>query len=238
MATKLLKKDLVSAYKELDKLAGIDPAIEYNEMSDKQFEKELWQTYLELVDPEQDEFTKKTQATFDALVEKYGEELPEEEEEEEVDEAEEEHVDDDDEEEEEEEEEEEPAPKKKPVKKGAAKKTKKPEPEPEEEEDDEEEEDEEEEEEKPKKAKKEKKAPKPKKEKKDKGPGRAENFAQIFNEGVPYTADEYVQKMVELYPRKINTDVPARVHFSAYSKLLIVLGYMKKTADGKYVKVG
>jgi hypothetical protein len=44
--------------------------------------------------------------------------------------------------------------------------------------------------------------------------------------------------MVELYPRKINTDVPARVHFSAYSKLLIVLGYMKKTADGKYVKVG
>lgn len=234
MATKLLKKDLVSAYKELDKLAGIDPAIEYDEMSDKQFEKELWQTYLELVDPEQDEFTKKTQATFDALVEKYGEELPEdEEEEEEVDEAEEEHAgDDDDDDEEEEEEEEEPAPKKKPVKKGTAKKTKKVEPEP-----DDEDEEEEEEEEKPKKVKKEKKAPKPKKEKKDKGPGRAENFAQIFNEGIPLTADEYVQKMVDLYPRKINTDVPARVHFSAYSKLLIVLGYMKKE-NGKYVKVG
>ena len=123
MAKKLTKKDLVVAYKELDKVIGIEPPIEYDELSLEEFEEELYKTYVDLVE-EGDKFSKATQAVFDALTEKYGTEDEEEEDEEEEDED----------EEEEDEEEEKPAP---PVKKG-----KKPEPEPEDE-DEEEEEDEE-----------------------------------------------------------------------------------------------
>ena len=71
MAKKLTKKDLVAAYKELDKVAGIDPAIEYDELSLEEFEKELYITIDQVVE-EGDKFSKATQAVFDALAEKYG----------------------------------------------------------------------------------------------------------------------------------------------------------------------
>ncbi len=137
MAKKLTKKDLVVAYKELDKVIGIEPPIEYEDLKQDEFEEELYKTYVDLVE-EGDKFSKATQAVFDALTEKYGTEDEEEEDEEEEDEDEEEEDEDeeeeDEDEEEEDEEEEKPAP---PVKKG-----KKPEPEPEDEDEEEEEEDE------------------------------------------------------------------------------------------------
>ena len=155
MKKELTKKDLVSAYKELDKVVGIEPPIDYDDLSLNDFETELFATYSDLVE-EGDKFSKATQAVFDALTEKYGDEKPEETEEEddeeieEIEEVEEDNDDeeveeeDDDEEDDDEEEEEIPVP----VKKGKVK----PEPvpvkkskkvvEPEEEDDDDEEEDE------------------------------------------------------------------------------------------------
>lgn len=114
---KLTKKDLVKAYEELDKVVGIDPAIEHKKMEQEEFEKELFDTYKDLVQ-EGDEFSKASQAIFDALEEKYGtaeeeeEDAPEEEDEEEEEEddddaPEEEEEDEEDEEEEDEDEEEE-----------------------------------------------------------------------------------------------------------------------------------
>ena len=85
MAKKLTKKDLVAAYKELDKVAGIDPAIEYDELSLEEFEKELYITIDQVVE-EGDKFSKATQAVFDALAEKYGTEEEEEEEDDDEDE--------------------------------------------------------------------------------------------------------------------------------------------------------
>ena len=201
----ITKRQLISAYKELDKVVGIDPPIEYEDLSMEVFAKELHETADELVEPG-DEFTEQTQGIFNQLkeqIESGVEEEPKEPEEskKQVDEAEE--VD-------------------------------KSEEEPKEQYADEKEEEEPKKEEKIK-AKKEGKKTK-KKESKPKN-GRAENFAEIFNKEIPLTKDEYIQKMVELYPKKTNTDVPARVHFGVYSKLLLVLGYMKKTNDGKYVKV-
>ena len=78
MAKKLTKKDLVVAYKELDKVIGIEPPIEYDELSLEEFEEELYKTYVDLVE-EGDKFSKATQAVFDALTEKYGTEDEEEE---------------------------------------------------------------------------------------------------------------------------------------------------------------
>jgi hypothetical protein len=78
MAKSLTKKELVSAYKELDKEIGIEPPIEYDELSLEEFEKELYDTVTELVE-EGDTFTKATQAVFDALNAKYGDETEEEE---------------------------------------------------------------------------------------------------------------------------------------------------------------
>jgi hypothetical protein len=108
----LKKKDLVSAYKELDKVVGIDPAIEYDELTLPEFEKELHGS-LSLIE-EGDKFSKATQAVFDALIEKYGEPGDEEEDVEDEDEdVEDEDEDEDaDNEDEDDDAEEEPAPKK------------------------------------------------------------------------------------------------------------------------------
>ncbi len=249
MAKKLTKKDLVSAYKELDKVVGIDPAIEYDELTLEEFEIELYNS-LELIE-EGDKFTKATQAVFDALTEKYGnaDEDQDDEEDDEEDEIPELDEDDEKEEEEDDEEDEEEEPEPEPVKKGKAKgkekpkpepkskaKSKvKPEPEPEEEDEDE---DEDEDEPAPKKKgkvkeEKPKKEPKPKREKLE--VTRADNFAEIWNEGVAYTRNEWVDKMIELYPKKTGK-VPAQVHFAAYSSILLKLGFMKKTKDNKFVK--
>lgn len=138
MAKKLTKKDLVVAYKELDKVIGIEPPIEYEDLKQDEFEEELYKTYVDLVE-EGDEFSKPVQATFDALAEKYGnaeedqededddeeDEIPEPEEDE--DEGEEEDEDEDEEEDEDDEEEPEPV---KPAPKGKAKGKEKPKPEP------------------------------------------------------------------------------------------------------------
>lgn len=96
----LTKKRLIAAYEELDKKIGIDPPIEYDEMSQEDFEQELFDIISdqEMV-TENDKFSKVTEATFDLLREKFEEEEPEDDYEEE-------------EEEDEEDEEEEPAPKK------------------------------------------------------------------------------------------------------------------------------
>jgi chemotaxis protein histidine kinase CheA len=141
MAKKVTKKDLVAAYKELDKVVGgVDPEIEYDGMSLEEFEEELNNTAHDLIEPT-DKFSKSTQDIFDYLTEKYGtgnddEEEIEEEDEEEIEE-----------EEEEEEEEEKPIPV--PVKKGKKgnKPESEPEPEPEPEEEDEEDEEDEDEDE-------------------------------------------------------------------------------------------
>jgi len=150
---KITKKELVAAYKELDKVVGgVEPAINHDELTADEFEKELYETVNDLVE-EDDEFSEKTQKVFDYLAEKYGDAEEEEDEaEEEEDEAEEEAEDDEAEEEAEDDEEEEPEPE--PVKKGKAKKEApvpapkkgkaKPEPEPEEDDEDDDEEAEEE----------------------------------------------------------------------------------------------
>jgi len=152
----LKKKDLVSAYKELDKVVGIDPAIEYDELTLPEFEKELHGS-LSLIE-EGDKFSKPTQAVFDALIEKYGEPGDEEDEnvedDDENEDAEDEDNEDDDAEDEDEDDEEEepvPAPKKgkaKPepvvVKKPAKKKVEVVEEDDEDEDEDEDEDDEEE----------------------------------------------------------------------------------------------
>lgn len=244
MAKKLTKKDLVVAYKELDKVIGIEPPIEYEDLKQDEFEEELYKTYVDLVE-EGDEFSKPVQATFDALAEKYGnaeEDQDEDEEEDEIPEPDEDE--DEDEEEDEEPEPVKPAPKgkakgkekPKPEPKGKAKGKAKPEPEPD---DDEEDEDEDEPVAKPVKKGKVEKAPKiekPKKEKKEKLEStRADNFAEIWNEGVAYTRGEWVDKMMALYPKKTGK-VPAQVHFAAYSAILLKLGFMKKTKDDKFVK--
>jgi chemotaxis protein histidine kinase CheA len=119
MSKKFTKKELVAAYKELDKVVGVSPAIDYDDLSVEDFEKELHTTADDLIEPS-DKFSKATQAIFDALKEKYGEDVSEEEEDEEV---------------------------VKPVKKGKAKPEPEEEEEEDEEEEEEEEEDEEEEEE-------------------------------------------------------------------------------------------
>ena len=88
----MTKRQLISAYKELDKVVGIDPPIEYEDLSMEVFAKELHETADELVEPG-DEFTEQTQGIFNQLKEQIegGVEEPKEpkEPEEQVDEAEE-----------------------------------------------------------------------------------------------------------------------------------------------------
>lgn len=126
MAKKLTKKDLVVAYKELDKVIGIEPPIEYENLKQDEFEEELYKTYVDLVE-EGDEFSKPVQATFDALAEKYGN--AEEDQEDEEDDEEDEIPEPEEDEDEDEEEDEEPEPVK-PAPKGKAKGKEKPKPEP------------------------------------------------------------------------------------------------------------
>jgi len=65
----LKKATLLAAYQELNDLAGIEPPITWK--TQDQFEKELHETVVQLVEPD-DEFSKETQAVFDALAEKFG----------------------------------------------------------------------------------------------------------------------------------------------------------------------
>jgi len=102
---KLKKADLISAYQELDKVVeGIEPPIECEKLKLEELEEELHDAYVELSlnADEDDEFTKPTQKTFDALIEKYGKEVlyPDEEDEEDEDAEDEEEDEIDDEEEE------------------------------------------------------------------------------------------------------------------------------------------
>jgi hypothetical protein len=88
---KFKKADLVSAYDEFDEVVeGIEPPINHAKLSLKEFEEELHDAYVELSLGEDDEYTEKTQKTFDGLIEKYGKEVihSDEEEEEEEDEPE------------------------------------------------------------------------------------------------------------------------------------------------------
>jgi outer membrane biosynthesis protein TonB len=119
---KFKKADLVSAYDELDEVAEVEPPIDHAKLSLKEFEEELHDAYVELSLGEDDEYTEKTQKTFDGLIEKYGKEVihsDEEEEEEEEEETDEPELEETEEEEPEEEEEDEPEPEPapKPVKK-------------------------------------------------------------------------------------------------------------------------
>jgi outer membrane biosynthesis protein TonB len=220
MGTKnLTKGELKSAYDELDEIAGIQPPIIWT--SQDQFERELYETIVALVEPG-DKFSKETQSVFDTLKEMYEDDVPDisEEVEPEVEET---------------TEEPEPEPEPEPVKaplKGKAKAQKKTTPKP------------------PveakvvknevpqeKEVKSEPVAP-VKEEDDDKSEGltRADNFATIYGEGMPYTKKEWIKKMQDLYPKKVKNDVGARLHFNVYSKLLIALGELKVTEDGKYVK--
>jgi outer membrane biosynthesis protein TonB len=68
MAKKLTKRQLVAAYKELDKVIGVDPPIDYEDLSVEEFARELLETVEELVEPG-DKFSDSTQAIFDQLKE-------------------------------------------------------------------------------------------------------------------------------------------------------------------------
>jgi len=206
---KLTEKQLKNAYTELDELAGIEPPVIWS--SQEQFEKELYEVVVEFVTPS-DKFTEATQSVFDTLIQKF------------------EGVGQEDEtdnlpgqEDEVEKEKPEPEPIPEPIpepKKKVGNSKKKTEP-------------------KPKPESKKEVEPKPEKPKKTdvpEGLTRADNFAQIYAEGVPYTKKEWIKKMHELYPGEVKNDVGARLHFNVYSKLLISLGKMKVTEDGKYVK--
>lgn len=102
----ITKEQLIEAYLELDEVVGIEPPIEYEEMGLNALAKEVHETVVALVEPE-DEFTAKTQKVFDLLAEMYDED-DDDEEPEEDDEQEDEDEDDDDEEVFEEEEDDEP----------------------------------------------------------------------------------------------------------------------------------
>lgn len=230
MATKkLTEKQLKSAYAELDAIAGIQPPIVW--LSQDQFERELHETVTDLVEPD-DKFTDATQSVFDTLAEKFNNEPDVEDEPEEEDYAPV-PVDTTDDEEEEVEEELEPEPEPEPVKPKVKAATKKPtakspvkkdktvDDKP-----------------KVKAAPKKEKVKQPVSQESDQPESatRADNFATIYLEGVPYTRKEWIKKMQDLYPKKVKNDVGARLHFNVYSKLLITLGKMKVTEDGKYVK--
>jgi outer membrane biosynthesis protein TonB len=66
MAKKLTKRQLVAAYKELDTVIGVDPPIDYEDLSVEEFARELLETVEELVEPG-DKFSDSTQAIFDQL---------------------------------------------------------------------------------------------------------------------------------------------------------------------------
>jgi outer membrane biosynthesis protein TonB len=68
MTKKLTKRQLVAAYKELDKVIGVDPPIDYEDLSVEEFSRELLETVEELVEPG-DKFTDSTQEIFDQLKE-------------------------------------------------------------------------------------------------------------------------------------------------------------------------
>jgi outer membrane biosynthesis protein TonB len=68
MAKKLTKRQLVAAYKELDTVIGVDPPIDYEDLSVEEFARELLETVEELVEPG-DKFSDSTQAIFDQLKE-------------------------------------------------------------------------------------------------------------------------------------------------------------------------
>ena len=222
MATKkLTEKQLKSAYAELDALAGIQPPIVW--LSQDQFERELHETVTDLVEPD-DKFTDATQSVFDTLAEKFKDGGSENDEDDVED------VPTASPEEDEEEPEPEPEPvkpkvkaaKKKPAAKSPVKKDETVDDKP-----------------KVKAAPKKEEVKQPVSQEKDDQPEsltRADNFATIYAEGVPYTKKEWIKKMQDLYPKKVKNDVGARLHFNVYSKLLITLGKMKVTEDGKYVK--
>ncbi len=197
---KFTKAQLMSAYEELDDVAGIQPPIVWT--TQELFERELYETIVQLIEPD-DEFTKKTQSLFDDLIAKYQnlkEESTPEPETDVDDETEDDYETDVDDETELEDDTPEP------------------------------EIDDTETKVKPKAE------PKPKDDTVPESLTRADNFASIYKEQIPYTKDEWIKKMEDLYPKKVKNDVGARLHFNVYSKLMLTLGKMKITEDGKYVK--
>ena len=211
---KVTMKELTAAYKELDEKMDLDPKINFKKMDQEEFEKELFDTIDELLEPE-DKFSKSTQAVWDYLNKKYKEE------------------DEDEEEDEEEEEEEEPA---KPVK-GKGKAPAKPEPsakekgkkQPEPEEEDEEEE----EDEKPAKKKTESK-----KGKKVGGPGIIASIAKYIEEAGKkgISKEEILKKLKKDFPEReeasmkntINVQVPNRMSKERFA--------IKKLENGNFAK--
>lgn len=236
MAKKLTKKDLVVAYKELDKVIGIEPPIEYEGLKQDEFEEELYKTYVDLVE-EGDEFSKPVQATFDALAEKYGnaeeDQDDEEDEEDEIPEPDEEEDEEEDDEDDEEEEPVKPAPKgkakgkekPKPEPKGKAKGKAKPEPEPDE---DEEDEDDDEPVVKPVKKGKPEKAPKvekPKKEKRDKGYTRMDAVLTTMQNNPKADGKTIIEKADALYESKTGRKAQPLDTGLQYSRVLKVIAF-------------
>jgi hypothetical protein len=74
MAKELLQGQLIDAYNELDKIAGINPPVKWK--TQDQFERELWSCVYggtdQKVAEEGDKFTEEAQAVFDELGRKYG----------------------------------------------------------------------------------------------------------------------------------------------------------------------
>ncbi len=221
MAKKVTKKDLVVAYKELDKVIGIEPPIEYEGLKQDEFEEELYKTYVDLVE-EGDEFSKPVQATFDALAEKYGNaEEDQDDEEDEEDEIPEPDEEEDEEEDDEDDEEEEPV---KPAPKGKAKGKAKPEPEPDDEDEDEDDE--------PvaksvKKGKPEKapKVEKHKKEKRDKGYTRMDAVLTTMQNNPKADGKTIIEKADALYESKTGRKAQPLDTGLQYNRVLKVIAF-------------